>query len=296
MTYVPKLAAVILVASSLFGSVWPAQSADKTLGSISGMVTNSGTKLGIGYANVIVLGTRKGVQTRETGRFRIADLQPGTYTIRAGMLLYESASVQAQVRAGVETDLRLELRARGLSAAAAARESIGIDTHIDTQDVACEIRTDRPKFRVGESAGFKVRIHNRARHSLWLVRSLDGSGHGRYPHVSLQVEGPAGGFAVPGLVGCANVNDLHESDFVLVGAGETFDPFDGGFLPANIHYGRFSKPGTYVATFRYSTNETDVRKWLGWPPPRMLSNSISQRLRGVPIVDLGCSVEFVVQP
>jgi hypothetical protein len=294
MRYVPQLGSAILVALTLLSSAGPAWTADEALGSVSGMVTDSETKLGMGFAEVSVLGTKRGALADEAGRFRITKLQPGSYTIKAKMMGYESASAQAYVRAGLETDLRMELLPWGFNVA--SRESIRIAARLDTNDIECEIRPGKRKFRVGDSAGFTVRIHNRAPLPLWLVRSLDGStDRARFPHVILEIAGPAGGYHVPAYIGCGNINALREVDFVLVYPGEPFDPFEKGPLPYSLRSGRFIKPGKYVATFRYSTNEPDVRKWLGWPPTQTMSDNISQRLRNVPLLDLACSVEFVVE-
>ena len=56
------------------------------------------------------------------------------------------------------------------------------------------------------------------------------------------------------------------------------------------------KPGRYTASFHYSTNETNVRKWLGDYRPDRVPETMARLFRRVPLVDDSCSVEFTVVP
>jgi len=265
------------------------------LGSISGSIresSRSGTP--IPYASVAIVAAKLGALTDEEGRFRISGVPPGSHRVRIQSLgavaidttiVVDSTEVRVAV---VMRSRRQELEE------VAARESLGVDVHLSSVKATCEIRAARV-LHVGDHPQFETSIRNQGAGAFWLARSLDGSAGGRYPKVSLSITGPKGGFLPSrAILFCANRNSLVPDDFQLVEPGESFDPLQGGFGPLTL-LGVFQEPGKYVVTFGYSTNETDIRKWIGWPQDSW-SREVSQRFRGTPPLDLSASVEFEVLP
>lgn len=87
------------------------------VGSIAGRVTDAKTQTALAGATVVVEGTRHSATTGSDGRYRIADLAPGTYTVRARYIGYAPATVSAAVTADQETtaDFGLEKSAQQLN-------------------------------------------------------------------------------------------------------------------------------------------------------------------------------------
>ena len=59
---------------------------------IVGRITERGSNTPIADANVLIVGTQRGARTDDNGAFRIPDVAPGTYTLRATRLGYSAAS------------------------------------------------------------------------------------------------------------------------------------------------------------------------------------------------------------
>jgi hypothetical protein len=290
-----KLGITLLICTGLFWNAGRATAAETATGTISGSVTVAGTLENVAFARVVILGTRIGATTTEDGAFRFSDLAPGIYALQVMAIGHQKkAGVTATVVAGRDTELKIELEPWGPSPAAAAHATVGADVSMTARDFECRIVPARA-FKVGERPAFKVRIRNRSWRTPWLIKSVDGSNDGRYPQVAIEIVGPPDGFVVPPALRCGNMNGLSEADFVRLAPGGAFDPFDNGWLPYGIQFGRFAKAGKYVATFRYSTNQSQVKKWLGLPPPSALGEELSQRFRHIPLVDLTASVEFEVR-
>ncbi|MBI5837156.1 MAG: carboxypeptidase regulatory-like domain-containing protein [Candidatus Eisenbacteria bacterium] len=263
-------------------------------GTISGVALRPESRLPFAGGAVAVVEAKRGMLLGEDGTFRFEGLKPGAYTIRVQGLLVRSRPVTVQARAGEDTRVEILVELRGLSVAEAAKESIGVALSIKPSDIEFQIKPIHKSPRVGEPARFSVRLTNHSKQALFLVPSLDGSTDGgRFPQVSIKIRGPVGGIDSPrGWRFCGNMNGLGASDLVEVKPGEEFDPFAGGWDP---DLGKFAKPGHYAAVFHYSTNQRDVRKWLGWPPPDRLPEEVSLRFRGVPLLEDSCSTEFDVE-
>jgi hypothetical protein len=72
--------------------------ADSThTGAISGRVTDARTCAPIPYANVIVVGATIGAMTDRQGRFRISNVPPGKWDVRAMMILYRASVVTVSI-------------------------------------------------------------------------------------------------------------------------------------------------------------------------------------------------------
>ena len=255
------------------------------------------------YSNIMLRGTRRGAMSDAEGRFRLDELPAGTHPLRVQALGCRPLDILVTFDPAAAAELHLEVDCRGvtilgmqgLDSAAAARESIGVDSRVHPGALVCSVTPLRSTFRVGDTPAFRFRILNRSGRALLLVRSLDGSAEGRrYPRVDVSIRGPAGAVRPPGYAVCGNMNSLTDEDFFEVAPGAAFDPLERGFRPLVLSRGVFPVPGRYQVTFSYSTNERDIRRWMGWPDLDHVPKGLSAKLRRVPRVDLSCVTEFDV--
>ncbi len=79
-------------------------------GSITGRVTDAKTQTALAGATVVVQGSSRSATTGNDGRYRIAEVAPGTYTVRARYIGYAPGSASVTVSADQEAtaDLALE--------------------------------------------------------------------------------------------------------------------------------------------------------------------------------------------
>lgn len=122
----------------------------------------------------------------------------------------------------------------------------------------CVITSDRTTYAVGEVPSITFRITNKSTKEVVLVGSLDGSTtERRFPKCRFEILDAAGKpVTLPLALGCGNMNVLKTTDFVVVPAGGTFNPFGEGFFPPHQFY-RFpvTVPGDYTLRFSYSTSD-----------------------------------------
>ena len=71
-------------------------------GSVVGRVTDAKTQAAIAGAMVVIEGTRHAATTGDDGRYRIPDVAPGTYTVRARYIGYAPAAASVTVTAAQE--------------------------------------------------------------------------------------------------------------------------------------------------------------------------------------------------
>jgi hypothetical protein len=239
-------------------------------------------------ATVVVLGTRRGAMSDEEGNFGITEVSPGTYTLRIVQVGFRPQSHEIVVTSGVQ-------RLGDVIFAQPAPPpplTIGANTPVGPGDLEVTIRPARKHIVVGDSPVFEVRIRNRASVPVVLVQSVDGSDIGKSPKVTIEITGPEDGYVLRSSGRCGNTNGVGPGDFVEVGPGEEFDPYAGGCIGSR---GRFERPGKFTATFRYSTTETDPRRWMAGP---WLGSDVSESDREifsrVPAVVLEAKTSFIV--
>ena len=76
---------------------------------VKGLVKDSGNKKPLVGANVYITGTGMGTSTSDEGRYNIANVSPGTYTLKASYIGYESEEIEITVAAGEELEQDFEL-------------------------------------------------------------------------------------------------------------------------------------------------------------------------------------------
>ncbi|MFQ5825560.1 MAG: carboxypeptidase-like regulatory domain-containing protein, partial [bacterium] len=67
------------------------------MGSITGRVTEEGSKSPLPYANVQIVGTNMGAATNMKGDFVIQRVPAGTYTIKASYVGYQDVTTEVKV-------------------------------------------------------------------------------------------------------------------------------------------------------------------------------------------------------
>lgn len=161
---------------------------------------------------------------------------------------------------------------------------------LETPELSCHI--DGPTaIRVNTVPEIRVRIKNEARYNVSLVGAIDGSSSFmRYPQCDFEIRGPDGDSSVKldGLTICGTVNALKESDFVEIGPGQFFDPYDetpprSVFRAIQLRASSFDAPGLYRIRFHYSTASSNDGEWLGMGS---MTPALHRKVAGVPKVTL----------
>lgn len=86
---------LLLAAAALL--IGPGPGTAQVVGTIQGRVTNAATQLPIAGAQVMLVGTRRGVLSNESGQFLLVGVTPGDYRVRVEFLGYETAEVAVRV-------------------------------------------------------------------------------------------------------------------------------------------------------------------------------------------------------
>jgi TonB-linked SusC/RagA family outer membrane protein len=92
----------LLTLLALASAIPAGAGAQERQAAIAGRVTERGTDAPISDANVVVVGTQRGARTDRNGAYRIADVAPGSYTIRVMRLGYGASSRLVNVTAGTD--------------------------------------------------------------------------------------------------------------------------------------------------------------------------------------------------
>lgn len=103
--------AFFLMFTSLFASA--------QTGTIKGFVYDKSNGEPMGFTNVMLLGTKIGVQTDVNGYFSIPQLTPGTYTVWTTLMGYDTASVSVNLKSGDVLSRKLYIGQHALSLAGA---------------------------------------------------------------------------------------------------------------------------------------------------------------------------------
>lgn len=121
----------------------------------------------------------------------------------------------------------------------------------------CIIASERTTYSVGEVPNITFRITNKSTKEVVLVGSLDGSTTDRrFPKCRFEILDSAGKPVTLPLALCGNMNVLRTTDFVVVPAGGTFNPFGKGFFgPVQFYRFPITVPGDYTLRFSYSTSD-----------------------------------------
>lgn len=163
-----------------------------------------------------------------------------------------------------------------------------------TVTLRCILTSGKTKYRIGELPALKVEIINNSSEDIYLIGSLDGSDvKWRMPYCYFTLQKPAPDTVRVG-PRCGTLNPLRKEDFVLIKAGEKFNPYQnldryGFFSDYTVtNTETFKNAGVYKIQFHYSTNSADIAKFLGplFKADKTDSLNLSSLFNRVPKVDL----------
>jgi outer membrane cobalamin receptor len=111
-------------------------------GEVGGTVVDSTTAKALPFANVVLVDTRLGANTQMDGTFRVRNVPPGTYQMRASYLGYEAALRSVTVVAGQTTTVKVALHKK--SAAGTTKKIVVLDTRplVDVSEIST-VRTQQ---------------------------------------------------------------------------------------------------------------------------------------------------------
>ncbi len=119
-------------------------------GTVSGVVIDAASRAPLPLAQVQIVGTTRGTSTGDDGRFRIAGVRAGAYTVRVLRLGYQASSQAATVTDGGTADLQFSL-----NPAAVSLEEVVTTATGETQskrEIGSAVATIQPKLEQIASA------------------------------------------------------------------------------------------------------------------------------------------------
>ena len=160
--------------------------------------------------------------------------------------------------------------------------------------LTCSLTTEKNSYKLGELPKLRVVIDNNTGKDIYLVGKLDGSDvKWRMPYCYFTIEKPKPD-SVP-FSRCGNIDPLRKEDFVLIKAGEKFNPYGNidhhGFVFDHniLNPETFRNAGIYKIRFHYSTNSSDLSKFKGqrsFDPNKPDSLQLSPLFNRMPKMDL----------
>lgn len=158
----------------------------------------------------------------------------------------------------------------------------------------CLLTCDKEVYKVGELPKLTLKIYNDTKEDVYFIGSLDGSDvKWRFPYCYYTIDGPE--VKKIKLQRCGNMNTLRVEDFRLVKPGQAFAPYESidmyGFFKDYITTNKetFKTPGIYKIQFHYSSNSSDINKFMGsksFNRDYTDSLKIDSLFKAVPRVDL----------
>jgi len=264
-----------------------------TLATLEGRVVFASDRRAVAFANVSLIGTRRGALTSENGAFSISNTPPGRYTLR----------VQTSGYPRDERIVELVPGSNDLGDVAVPWPVLLPTPPIEFQgpaarvDLVATLRPTARHFRVGDPASFVARIFNQGDIGVVLVSSVDASDAWASPRVRVEIVGPDSGFVVPRAARCGNNNGVTPKDFWRLEPGEELDPWVNGWIDSKLGRGRFRRPGRYTATLHYDTTSREARRWVGNDCGNCrVPADLLELLEQVPAVHLTATTEFEVLP
>lgn len=286
-----RLAVLLLILLSL-ASTSRAEELPEVFGTLEGRVVDTKGHP-VGFAQVIVVGTRRGAQADEKGRFTLTLVPPGPHCIRVRDPERPPLIDSLDVVAGPNPPLTFRMAA--VNAVERGEVFIpGPRRVVSRGDLVAEIVPVRSPIKVYETPTFRVRIWNRSQRPIVLVTCNDASQGGGSPRGTFTIAAPFDSFTRPArgsLAICGNGRfDVYLPDFIEVQPGEYFEPFNSDVVTPNFGGAVPTRPGHYGVTFRYSTSESDVSFWAR----RNVTPDLLELLSLVPVVDLEAKATFKV--
>jgi outer membrane receptor protein involved in Fe transport len=218
-------------------------------GSIAGKVVDRDNGRPLDFANVVVVGTMLGAGARDGGRFAIASVAPGTYTVKASFVGYDDLTLTG-VRVDAKQATRLEFRlvrslGRTIAPITVRRQPKKIEvtsssvSHIGTADELKSLPFEEIADAVAMNPG--ITVQNGEFH----VRG------GRGGEVSIRIEGIEVNDPLSG--GAIELGMLSLADYEVITGG--MDAEYGNASSAIINYTTRSGGRNFEGDFRYTTDD-----------------------------------------
>jgi len=268
-------------------------------GSIAGTVRDSVSGKPLAFAGVIALGTRRGVQADEKGRFKLTLVPAGNRRVKALSFDDSYRSLEVAVAIVEGTVSNVDFRLPPALPPWSLPNSIGVEVPRARHDLKLKLKPTRKRFRVGESATFIARIFYSGPDSVYLAAAPSGWSNGReFPRARMKINGPPDPrmFIDHGAHG-VSPKQLAASDFYVLHKDEYIFATQGVGEDSVIHVSDLEVPGRYEVALTYSTQERDVFKWVRHDSnAERPSDTVLAMLRRMPMVELRDVVVIWVDP
>lgn len=291
-----RTSALCFLGLLLSADVWGAKAPEDSVGTVLGRVLACSPARPVPWANVIFLGTRRGTVTGDDGRFEVSLVPTGAWSLRILAGGHEPLTQAVTIHAGDNQLGDIMLGSASRDEPVPDRIPAATRALVGASELVAEIRPTRPRFKVGESPTFVVRIHNRGPRPVVLAAFVEGSSLGASPRGEIRIAAPFDAFkprSGRGIMFCATSRTLGIADFIEVGPGEAFDPYLNGDFPPELAEGTLTRPGHYTATFRYATTDSILSHWMG-STQRCASREIRELVARVPAIELEAKTHFKV--
>ncbi len=218
-------------------------------GQIDGRIIDAKTNQPLGYANVVVVGTTRGAMSLDDGRFNVAGIPVGTYTVKAMMMGYktvERPGIVVNAGATVEINFSLEetvVATTQVINVVGQKEAVDVTSSDVRSNVTSEQVKEMPVDNAVDAIALKTGI-------IKTGDELHARG-GRTGEIQMQIEGvpvddPLGGGAVGvGMLG------VQGSEFIAGGMDAEYGNAQSGVI--NIQ----TKEGgpVFGGEFRFMTDD-----------------------------------------
>jgi TonB-dependent receptor len=152
-----RLAILSMIIVVMAFEVWAAN------GSVEGIVKDAQTGSALPGANILLEGTSLGAASESNGKYSLQNIPPGSYTIRATYIGYESQTYSLDVKEGVTIEQDFELKPVGVKGkevivtAQASGQNAAINKQLASNKIVNVVSADRiqglPDANAAESVG-----------------------------------------------------------------------------------------------------------------------------------------------
>lgn len=137
------------------------------------------------------------------------------------------------------------------------------------QVLSCLIQSDKLVYLAKDIKAHKypnitITFKNNSDSIIYIVSGLDGSNQAkRFPFAYFNIHLLGDTSRRDNSGGCGNYSDLDSNAFIRLRPGQTVTPEFFDHLLYNQK--TFTRKGKYLISFYYSTNEPNIKKWMGDP-------------------------------
>jgi iron complex outermembrane receptor protein len=147
-----RLRFVVVAAGALTLVAHPASPLAAQTAAIRGVVTDSATRRPLQGALVMLIETNQRVSTNANGEYRLADVSPGSHTVRVQMIGFMPVQQPVEVAAGAEVSLDFALRLQSIELEQVVVIGYGTQTreNLSTAVTSISAREGHGRLRIPE--------------------------------------------------------------------------------------------------------------------------------------------------